>query len=86
MEFTAIIIDPVGLHARPASVMVQEANKFESEVTVKAGDKSGNMKSIMSVMALGVKNGEEITISAEGADAEQAIEAIKTAMETNGVI
>ncbi len=86
MEIKVIIKDPVGLHARPASVMVQEANKFESELTITSGDKSGNLKSIMSVMALGVKTEEEITISAEGADAEAALEAIKTAMAENGVI
>lgn len=86
MEIKVIIKDPVGLHARPASVMVQEANKFESEISISAGEKNGNLKSIMSVMALGVKTGEEITISAEGSDAEAALAAIKTALETNDVI
>lgn len=86
MEIKVIIKDPVGLHARPASVMVQEANKFESEITITYGEKSGNLKSIMSVMALGVKTEEEITISAEGADAEAALEAIKSAMAENEVI
>ncbi len=86
MELKAIIKDPVGLHARPASVMVQEANKFASEITISAGDKSGNLKSIMSVMALGVKTEEEVTIVAEGADAADAIAAIETAMKENGVI
>ncbi len=86
MEIKLIIKDPVGLHARPASVMVQEANKFESEVTISSGEKTGNLKSIMSVMALGVKTGEEITISAEGSDAETALESIKTALETNDVV
>ncbi len=86
MEIKVIIKDPVGLHARPASVMVQEANKFESELTISSGEKSGNLKSIMSVMALGVKTEEEVTISAEGADAEAALEAIKSAMAENGVI
>ncbi len=86
MEFKAIVKDPVGLHARPASVMVQEANKFESEITISSGDKSGNLKSIMSIMALGVKTQEEITISAEGADAEAALAAIKSALEASEVI
>ncbi len=86
MEIKVIIKDPVGLHARPASIMVQEANKFESEITISAGEKNGNLKSIMSVMALGVKTQEEVTISAEGADAEAALEAIKNALTENGVI
>lgn len=86
MELKVIIKDPVGLHARPASVMVQEANKFTSEITISAGDKSGNLKSIMSVMALGVKTEEEVTIVADGVDAEDAIAAIEAAMKENGVI
>ncbi len=86
MEFKAIVKDPVGLHARPASVMVKEANKFESEITISSGDKSGNLKSIMSIMALGVKTQEEITITAEGADAEAALAAIKSALEASEVI
>ncbi len=86
MEIKVVIKDPVGLHARPASVMVKEATRFESEISISAGEKSGNLKSIMSVMALGVKTGEEITISAEGSDAEEALAAIKAAMEENEVI
>lgn len=86
MEFKAIIKDPIGLHARPASVMVQEANKFESEITITSGEKSGNLKSIMSVMALGASTGSEITISAIGADAEEALKIIKEAMIDNQVI
>ncbi len=86
MELKVIIKDPVGLHARPASIMVQEATKFESEITILAGEKSGNLKSIMSVMALGAKTGEEITIKAEGSDETQAVEAIVEAMKANDVI
>ncbi len=86
MEFKAKIKDPIGLHARPASVMTQEANKFESDITISVNGKSGNLKSIMSVMALGVKTEEEVTIAAEGADAEQAVAAIKAAMEVAEVI
>lgn len=80
MEIKVIIKDPIGLHARPASVIVQEASKFESEMSISIGAKKGNLKSIMSVMALGVKNGEEITISAKGKDAEEALKALEEKM------
>lgn len=86
MEFKGIIKDPVGLHARPASILVQEATKFESEITISANGKNANLKSIMSVMALGVKSGEEITISAQGSDAELAIEEIKKIAQKNNLV
>ncbi len=66
--------------------MVKEATKFNSEITIFSNEKSGNLKSIMSVMALGVKTQEEIRIVAEGDDAEKALKAIKLIMEENGVI
>lgn len=85
-KFTAKITDPVGLHARPASVTVAAASKFEADVTITANGKSGNLKSIMNVMALGVKQNDEITIEANGADADEAIKAIETAMKNNNLI
>lgn len=85
-SFKAKIKDPVGLHARPASVTVAAAAKFASDITITANGKSGNLKSIMNVMALGVKQGNEIEISAKGEDAEAAINAIKEAMTKNGLI
>ena len=85
-KFTAKIIDPVGLHARPASVTVSAASKFESDVTISANGKSGNLKSIMNVMALGVKQNDEITIEATGSDADAAVKAIEVAMKENNLI
>lgn len=85
-SFKATITDPVGLHARPASVTVAAASKFESDITITSGGKSGNLKSIMNIMALGVKQGQEIEIKAEGADADAAIAAIKETMEKNNLI
>ncbi len=86
MELKVKIIDPIGLHARPASVMVQTANKFTSELVVKYNGKEANLKSIMSVMALGVKTNEEIIFVATGDDSETAIAEIKKAMEENKLI
>lgn len=82
MEIKLTIKDPVGLHARPASILVQEATKFESDITISGNGKDANLKSIMSVMSLGVRTGEEITITAKGADEADALAAIEAAAKT----
>ncbi|MDR6225646.1 HPr family phosphocarrier protein [Desmospora profundinema] len=65
-----------GLHARPAALFVQEANKFSSEIFVGKENKKVNAKSIMGIMSLAVANGSEIDILAEGDDAAEAVEAL----------
>lgn len=65
-----------GLHARPASVFVQTALKFKSNLTMDKGGKKANIKSIMGVLSLGVSKGTEVTISAEGIDEEAAVQAL----------
>lgn len=62
-----------GLQARPAALFVQEANRYAAEVYVEKDDKKVNAKSIMGIMSLAIGNGKEITIFAEGSDAEQAV-------------
>jgi phosphocarrier protein FPr len=71
---------PVGLHARPAAQFVQTASKFDSEITVANKTKESapvNAKSILSVLTLGVHQGFEIEVTADGADADEALEALK---------
>ncbi|OGX61130.1 MAG: PTS sugar transporter subunit IIA [Paenibacillus sp. RIFOXYA1_FULL_44_5] len=65
-----------GLHARPAALFVQEANKFSSEIFVEKDDKKVNAKSIMGIMSLAISTGTEVFISAEGSDSEQAVNAL----------
>ena len=65
-----------GLHARPAALFVQEANKFSAEVFVEKDEKKVNAKSIMGIMSLAISSGTEIYISAEGSDAEEAVNAL----------
>lgn len=72
----AIVRLKTGLHARPAALFVQEANKFSSEVFVEKDEKKVNAKSIMGIMSLAISTGTEIYISAEGTDAEQAVVAL----------
>ena len=65
-----------GLHARPAALFVQEANKYSSEIFVEKNDKQVNAKSIMGIMSLAISSGAEIHISADGPDSEQAVAAL----------
>jgi catabolite repression HPr-like protein len=65
-----------GLHARPAALFVQEANKFNAEIFVEKNEKKVNAKSIMGVMSLAISSGTEIAISADGSDAELAVRAL----------
>ncbi|MFZ3071578.1 MAG: HPr family phosphocarrier protein [Anaerolineaceae bacterium] len=71
------IINKVGLHARPAAVFVQEANKFKSSIRISKDGKEVNGKSILGLLTLGINRGSIIHVSAEGEDADLAIEAIK---------
>ena len=70
------IKNEVGLHARPAALFVQAANKFQSIITVKNGDLSANAKSILHILTLGAGQGTMITVIAEGEDADQALKAL----------
>ena len=73
IEKKIIIKNKQGLHARPAAVFVQIANKFNSEITIKKGKEAVNGKSIMGILMLGAEKGSVIRIEANGDDAEIAI-------------
>ena len=85
-EINVLVIDPVGLHARPARVAVNAASKFKSDVKVSFKERSVNMKSIMGVMSLGIPTQSEITITCEGEDEDTAIAAIEDILRTQKVI
>ena len=80
MEKKFTIIDEMGLHARPATVLVNTAGKFAAEITLDYNGKSVNLKSIMGVMSLGVPHNAEIIISADGEDATEALVALETTL------
>ena len=85
-EFNAIVFDPVGLHARPATVAVNAASKFKSEIKLSYKGRSVNMKSIMGVMSLGIPTQSDISVSAEGEDEDAAIATIEEVLRTQKVI
>ena len=80
-EVTVPIRNRVGLHARPAAVLVQEANKYRSDIKIRLGEKLANAKSILDVLTLGVESGSVITLSTEGDDAAEALTAIHQLVE-----
>lgn len=81
--FNYVIKDEVGIHARPAGLLVKEAKKYTSVITIIKGEKSAVATKLMAVMSLGVKCGEEITVTVEGDDEETAVAEIKAFMEAN---
>jgi phosphocarrier protein len=78
-EFDFTIGDPLGLHARPAGMLVKEAQRFESEftVTLARSGKSASLKRLLAVMGLGAKGGDRITVLVQGRDEEAAARAIE---------
>ncbi|GGI41422.1 phosphocarrier protein HPr [Mammaliicoccus stepanovicii] len=80
-----VIIDETGIHARPATMLVQTASKFDSDVQLEYNAKKVNLKSIMGVMSLGVGKDAEITIYAEGSDEKEAIAAITEVLSKEGL-
>lgn len=70
-----------GLQARPAAFFVQEANRFASEIFLEKDQKKVNAKSIMGVMSLAISSGAQITITAEGIDAEEAVNRLREMIE-----
>ncbi|MFH0913285.1 MAG: HPr family phosphocarrier protein [Candidatus Omnitrophota bacterium] len=75
-----IVKNKQGLHARPAALFVQLANKFDARITVVRDEERVNGKSIMGILMLGAEKGSEITIEAEGDDAELAIAELEKAV------
>ena len=82
-EFEFVVTDPQGIHARPAGLLVKEAKKFESNISVFKGARKGDLKKIFTVMTLGVKQGEAIKVQVEGADEEQAASAVEAFLKEN---
>lgn len=79
---TVIVRNKTGLHARPASLFVQKAAKFKSDINVIKDDKTINAKSIMGVLSGGISQDSEIIIEAEGEDAQKAVDTLVELIES----
>ncbi len=85
MKKTFLITSEYGIHARPATRLVNLAMSFDSEIELQAMGKKVNLKSIMGLMSLGIYKGEEIVITAEGDDAEKAISSLSDFIIAEGL-
>lgn len=79
------VVAETGIHARPATLLVQTASRFDSEIYLEYKGKKVNLKSIMGVMSLGVGQGADITISAEGNDANDALNSLEETLKREGL-
>lgn len=82
-EFKYVITDPMGLHARPAGMLVKACAPFASTVTVTAPTGKADAKRLMQVMKLAAKQGMELTVTVSGADEEKAAAELKAFLEAN---
>ena len=79
-EFMYTVKDEQGIHARPAGMLAKEAKKYESKITIYKDEK---VTRLMALMALGIKCGQEVRVTAEGPDEEAAADGIKAFLEAN---
>ncbi|MGG4493116.1 HPr family phosphocarrier protein [Brevibacillus reuszeri] len=86
IRFTVEVTVSGGLHARPASVLVNLLNGYRSTAKMIYNNKQANGKSILSVMALGVKIGDELTFEIDGEDEKQAVADVRALFERNFAI
>ena len=81
VERTVILGSKSGLHARPASILVQNAKGFQCSITLSKNEKKVNAKSILSVLTLGAEQGEQVILHADGEDSETAVNKLAALLE-----
>lgn len=82
-SFSYKVKDELGIHARPAGMLVKEVKNFQSKVTLEKDGKSVDASRLMAVMGMGVKKDQTVTVTVEGDDEDAACDAIKAFFETN---
>ncbi|WP_082233429.1 phosphocarrier protein HPr [Halobacillus massiliensis] len=85
VEKTFTITSADGVHARPATVLVQNAGKYESDINLHYKEKAVNLKSIMGIMSLGIPAGAEVKITAEGNDEQEALDHLSSTLKNEGL-
>ena len=76
-EFKYVIKDEIGIHARPAGLLVKAAKGFTSKITIECNGKSADARKLMALMSMGVKCGDEVTVTVEGEDETDAAAAME---------
>ena len=78
-----IVRNTIGIHSRPAALIVEEANKVRSKITVAHGERSASAQSMVRLLALKVRQGDEILVTAEGEDEVEALAAVVSLVESS---
>ena len=76
LEKVVTVINPMGIHMRPADMLSRAAGRFQSEIAIVKDGQAIDCKSIMSILTLGARQGTQLNLRATGADAQQAIDAL----------
>lgn len=79
----AIVNNQVGLHARPATFFIQKANEFKASIWVEKDERKVNAKSLLGVLSLGIVKGTSINLIADGADEQEAVDALISLLNSN---
>lgn len=82
-SFSYVVKDELGIHARPAGLLVKEVKQYASEITLECGGKKAAAKGLIGVMGMAVKQGDTVVVTAEGADEDAAIAGMKAFFENN---
>ncbi len=82
-QFTYVIKDEQGMHARPAGLLVKQAGKYASSIKISANGKEVDAKRIFGIMSLGIKQGQEVTIIVDGDDEAVAAAELEAFMQSN---
>ena len=83
-SFDYVITDPVGIHARPAGILVKEVKNYkDSTITLTKGEKSVNLLKLMALMQMGIKQGDKVTVTVEGGDEEAVCAKIEEFFKAN---
>ena len=83
-QFQYVVPDPIGIHARPAGLLVKEAKALDSTITIeKVGGKSAAATKLMAVMGLGVKGGDTVNVTVEGGDEDASLQAMEKFFQEN---
>jgi phosphotransferase system HPr (HPr) family protein len=75
-DLRLIVLDPAGLHARPAAQVVRTAGRFQSRITIQIGERTADVKSLIALLGLTIRPGAEITLTADGPDDDAALAAL----------
>lgn len=78
-----VVQNQVGLHARPATFFIQKANEYSSSIWISKDERKVNAKSLLGVLSLGITRGTAVTLTADGADEEAALEALDKLIASN---